>query len=109
MRTLLAVLAVSAGGVFGYDAAAPLGWQDVAAVDTRDGITVRDVSFRAPRLGRVQAYLVLPAGDGPFPAVVWMPGSNGSRDDLVEDARDLAKRGVAALLPQPAGPVLSCS
>jgi dienelactone hydrolase len=109
VKALLALAAVAAGGLFGYDAAAPLGWRDVAATDTRDGITVRDVSFVAPKLGRVPAYLVLPSGDGPFPAVVWMPGSNGSRDDMVEDARDLAKRGVAALLPQPAAPVLSCS
>jgi dienelactone hydrolase len=110
VRALLALVAVAAGGgLFGYDASAPLDWRDVAAVDTRDGITVRDVSFRAPRLGRVNAYLVLPEGTGPFPAVVWMPGSNGSRDDHVEDARDLAKRGIAALLPQPDGPVLSCS
>ena len=109
MRTLLALLAVSAGGLFGYAASAPLGWREIAAVDTRDGITVRDVSFQAPKLGRVQAYLVLPEGDGPFPAVVWLPGSNGSRDDHVEDARAIAKEGIASLLPQPAGPVLSCS
>ena len=108
MRAALALVAVAAGGLFGYDASAPLGWRDVGATDTRDGITVRDVSFNAPRLGRVAAYLVLPPGDGPFPAAVWMPGSRGTREDLVEDARDLAARGVAGLLPQPAGPVLSC-
>jgi dienelactone hydrolase len=107
MRALVALLAV-AGGLFSYDASAPLGWRDVGATDTRDDITVRDVSFLAPRLGRVPAYLVLPSGDGPFPAAVWMPGSRGTREDLVEDARTLAKQGIAALLPQPAGPVLSC-
>jgi dienelactone hydrolase len=109
VKAALALAVLAAGGLFGYDASAPLGWRDIAATDTRDGITVRDVSFNAPKLGRVPAYLVLPPGDGPFPAVVWMPGSNGSRDDMVEDARDLAKHGVAALLPQPAGPVLSCT
>jgi dienelactone hydrolase len=108
VRALLALVAVATGGLFGYDASAPLAWQDVGATDTRDGIVVRDVSFVAPRLGRVPGYLVLPQGDGPFPAVVWMPGSRGTREDLVEDARTLAKRGIAALLPEPAGPVLSC-
>ncbi|HEY3181486.1 MAG TPA: alpha/beta fold hydrolase [Gaiellaceae bacterium] len=108
MRALLALVIVATGGLFGYDASAPLAWRDIGATDTRDGITVRDVSFAAPKLGRVPAYLVLPQGDGPFPAAVWMPGSRGTREDLVEDARTLAKRGVAALLPQPAGPVLSC-
>jgi dienelactone hydrolase len=108
VRTLAALAALTAGGLFGYDASAPLAWRDAGAVDTRDGISVRDVSFRAPRIGRVAAYLVLPPGKGPFPAVVWMPGSNGSRDDFVEDARDLARRRIATLLPQPAAPVLSC-
>jgi dienelactone hydrolase len=108
VRALLALALLAGGGLFSYDASVPLGWRDAGAVDTRDGITVRDVSFLAPKLGRVQAYLVVPAGGGPFPAVVWSPGSNGSRDYLVEDARALAKRGIAGLLPQPAGPVLSC-
>lgn len=66
--------------------------RDNGVSDTRDGIVVRDLS-----LGAQQAYLVLPAGDGPFPAVVWSPGSNGTRDDQLEDARDLAKQGVAGL------------
>jgi dienelactone hydrolase len=109
MRIALALIAVAAGGLFSYDPSAPLGWRDAGSVDTRDGITVRDVSFLAPGLGRVRAYLVLPAGDGPFPAVVWSPGSNGSRDYMTEDARAVAKRGIAGLLPDPAAPVLECS
>ncbi len=66
--------------------------RDNGVVDTRDGIVVRDLS-----LGAQQAYLVLPAGEGPFPAVVWSPGLNGTRDHQIEDARDLAKQGVAGL------------
>ena len=39
---------------------------------------------------------------------MWLPGSNGTRDHLLEDARTVAKRGIAGFLPQPAGPVLTC-
>jgi dienelactone hydrolase len=67
-------------------------FRDNGVADSRDGIVVRDLS-----LGRQQAYLVLPAGGGPFPTVVWSPGLNGTRDDQLEDARDLAKQGVAGL------------
>jgi dienelactone hydrolase len=111
VRTLLALAAgaLAAGGLFSYDASAPLRWRDAGVTDSRDGISVRDVSYLVPKLGRVSAYLVVPAGNGPFPAVVWSPGSNGSRDEMVEDARDAAKRGIAGLVPQPAGPVLSCT
>ena len=69
--------------------------------DERDGITVRDISFASPVRGRVPAYLVLPSGSGPFPAVVWAPGSNGTRDDQLEEARDLAKRGIAGIIVTP--------
>src|SRR5215210_8193703 len=109
MTALAALVALAAGGgLFGYDTSRPLGYRDAGATDTRDGIVVRDVSFLAPKLGRVRAYLVLPAGDGPFPAAVFLPGSNGSRDHVLEDARDVAKHGVAGLAPDPAAPVLSC-
>jgi hypothetical protein len=47
VRTLAALAALAAGGLFGYDASAPLAWRDAGAVDTRDGITVRDVSYGA--------------------------------------------------------------
>jgi dienelactone hydrolase len=108
VRALAALLMLAGGGFFAYDASAPLGYRDAGRVDTRDGIVVHDVSFVAPKLGRVRAYFVVPAGDGPFPAAVFLPGSNGSRDHMLEDAREVAKHGIAGLLPEPAGPVLTC-
>jgi dienelactone hydrolase len=108
MKALAALALLAGGGLFAYDASAPLGYRDAGAIDTREGIAVHDVSFVAPKLGRVRAYLVLPAGDGPFPAAVFLPGSNGTRDHLLEDARDVAEHGIAGLLPEPAGPVLTC-
>jgi dienelactone hydrolase len=47
----------------------------------------------------VTAYLVLPPGEGPFPAVVFMHGSDGYRVSFLGEALGLAKDGIASLLP----------
>ncbi len=60
-------------------------------------IKIRDVSFASPRGGRVPAYLILPPGKGPFPAVVYLHGSGGGRLDLVAHGGWLAARHAVAL------------
>jgi dienelactone hydrolase len=87
--------------LYAYDGGRPLDVRE-AGVQTRSGnVTVHDLTFASPKRGRVPAYLVLPSGTGPFPAVVMEPGSNGDRDVVVEDLVDLAKRGVAGLVITP--------
>jgi cephalosporin-C deacetylase-like acetyl esterase len=114
------LLATSAGAVppysqlaklYGYNASAPLDVGE-AGVTTEEGIAVHDLSYASPVRGRVPAYLVLPAGTGPFPVVLYAPGSNGTRDDFLGDARLLAKRGLAGFLftpphNRPGGPLLT--
>src|SRR5882724_10703270 len=70
-----------------YDKSAPLNIQQLSAKD-RDGVKVYEVSYDAPvgdrsdavgpSGGVVTAYLVVPPGKGPFPAVIYghwcMPG-----------------------------------
>ena len=97
--------------LYAYAAAAPLDVRE-AGVTTEEGIAVHDLSYASPVRGRVPAYLVLPAGEGPFPVVLYAPGSNGTRDDFLGDARLLAKRGLAGLLftpphNRPGGPLLT--
>src|SRR5512132_2766319 len=71
-----------------YDRSAPLNVKE-AGVQDRVGITVHDISYSTPAGERaasigpsgntVTAYLIVPPGKGPFPAVVYghwcMPGS----------------------------------
>jgi hypothetical protein len=97
--------------LYAYDSSAPLGVRE-AGVTTSGGIAVRDLSFVSPVRGRVPAYLVLPPGDGPFPVVLYAPGSSGTRDELLGDAQALAARGVAGFLftpphIRPDGPLLT--
>src|SRR3954471_14996200 len=71
--------------------------------EERDGATVIELSYDSPRGGRVPATLVLPAGKGPFPAILfghWMMqrSSFRNRKEFLEEALLLARSGAASLL-----------
>ncbi len=95
-----------------YDKSQPLEMSQ-AGVQERDGIKVYDISYKSPvgdraslvgpNGGNVTAYLVVPAGKGPFPAVVYchwcMPGSEKkNRSEFLDEAIVLAHSGVISLL-----------
>jgi dienelactone hydrolase len=87
---------------FDYDRSAPLDVRE-AGVQDRGGIEVRDISYASPKGGRVPAYLVVPAGKGPFPAAIWghwywenSPQRN--RTEFLDEAVVLAKSGLLSLL-----------
>lgn len=96
-----------------YDKSAPLNLKQ-AGVQEREGVKVFDISYSAPvgdrgaaigpNGGVVTAYLVVPAGNGPFPAVIYghwcMPGSEKkNRTEFLDEAVVLAHTGVISLLP----------
>jgi dienelactone hydrolase len=87
---------------FDYDKKASLDVTELGRED-RDGVTVVDLTYASPRGGRVPAYLVLPAGKGPFAAVLFghwmMPGSPlKHRGQFLDEAVLLAHAGAASLL-----------
>jgi dienelactone hydrolase len=84
---------------FDYDSAAPLDVKEVKS-DARDGATVHDITYAGPD-GRIDAFLIIPDGDGPFPAVEFMPGAPGARYTFFTEAMELAKAGIVSLLPDP--------
>jgi dienelactone hydrolase len=70
-----------------------------------DGVTIRDINYAAytPQRGRIKAYLIQPAGKGPFAGVLffhWYGTPNGNRDQFLNEAVSLAKQGTASLLIQ---------
>jgi dienelactone hydrolase len=90
-----------------YDKQAPLDIREVGA-EHRGNVTIHDISYASPKGGRVPAYLVVPAGKGPFAAVIWghwyMPGSAFlNRKEFLDEAVMLAPAGVVSLLPD--GPI----
>jgi dienelactone hydrolase len=96
-----------------YDTLAPLNLKQ-AGVQDRDGVKVHDISYSSPvgdrgaavgpNGGVVTAYLVVPPGKAPFPAVIYghwcMPGSEKkNRTEFLDEAIVLAHSGVLSLLP----------
>src|ERR1700694_1656770 len=96
-----------------YDQSAPLDVKQ-AGIEERDGVRIYDISFSSPvserskavgpNGGTVTAYLIVPAGQGRFPAVIFghwcMPGSEKkNRTEFLDEAIVLAHSGVISLLP----------
>ena len=94
-----------------YDEHAPLDIKQ-KELQARDGIKLFDISYASPvgtravgpNGGIVTAYLILPPGRGPFPAVIYghwcMPGSDRkNRTEFLDEALMLAHSGVISLLP----------
>jgi dienelactone hydrolase len=86
--------------LFEYDAAAPLDLVD-EAWEEREGVAVRDVSWASPRCGRMDAYLVVPQGEGEGSrgGVILLHGMPGQRGNLLPRAVRLARAGAVCLLP----------
>jgi dienelactone hydrolase len=90
---------------FGYEAALPLQYVNRGRINpSTEPIAVEDVSFRAGNQ-RVKSYLLVPPGRDRRPAVVFVHGSGGDRQDMLEEARRLASRNVVALtITEPSTP-----
>jgi len=90
---------------FDYDHAAPLDVQ-IHATETRDGVTIHDLTFASPKGDRVAAYLVLPpeGTPGPHPGILWMHwlephDVDSNRTEFLDEAVTLAQQGVISVLP----------
>lgn len=96
-----------------YDELAPLDLKQ-KGLQVRDGIKIFDISYASPVGNRaasvgpdggiVTAYLIVPPGHGPFPAVIYghwcMPGSDKkNRTEFLDEALVLAHSRVVSLLP----------
>ena len=82
---------------YGYDAAAPVRLRDLGRVNSKSKLRVSDVVYAGADGHAVSGYLLTPPGKGPYPAVVYLHGSGGSRADFVGIASWLAARGAVAL------------
>jgi len=89
--------------LFDYDRTHPLDMV-VEAEEVRDGITIQSVKYYGAdhpayqRPLRVTAYLVLPPGDGPFPAILYLHAGMMTKDQYLDEAIFLAKQNVVCLL-----------
>ncbi len=82
---------------FAYDAATPLDVKQVS-VEERAGAKVFDLTYASPQGGRVPAYLVMPAGKGPFAGIVFMHWGQGNRSEFLAEALLIARAGAASIM-----------
>lgn len=87
--------------LFEYDRSEPFDLIS-GATYPKYGATVQQVSFKHDG-EYVGALLVTPPGQGPFPVVVYAPGSNTAGTMWLKDAGALAKEGYAGLLLDESG------
>jgi dienelactone hydrolase len=92
---------------FEYDRKTPIDIKEIG-IEHRGNIAIHDISYASPKGGRVPAYLVVPAGKGPFAAVIWghwywENSSMRNRREFLDEAVALAHAGVVSLLTD--GPI----
>jgi len=88
----------SAIHLFDYDSSQPLDIQDKVIQDNNE-FTIHDITYASPKGGRVPAYLVVPKGKGPFPAVLFGHYGLGTRSEFIPEAKFYAKAGAVSLIP----------
>jgi dienelactone hydrolase len=90
--------------MFDYDQNAPLGIQELSSQHTGT-VTVKDITYPSPVDGHaIAAYLIVPDGGGPFPAVMYVhwyepSADNSNRTEFRQEAIQLAEQGAVSLLP----------
>ena len=87
--------------LFAYNQNSPLSVKEVSA-ENRGDVTVRDITF-VPRPGgrEVKAYVVVPAGNGPFAGMLWvhwLGEEKSNRTQFLDEAVELAPKGVVSVL-----------
>lgn len=104
---LLAVTGSSAAKPqFSYDRHRPLALR-LAPATTRDGVVRQPLTFDAGH-GRKAAFWTHPEVAGPWPVVLFSPGSDGNARTQLPDADRLARRGIASLTLAPPAPLVTC-
>jgi dienelactone hydrolase len=88
--------------LFAYDSSVGFDLKEVSAKE-QGGVSVRDIDYAAhtAQRGRIKAYLIRPAGQGPFAAVLffhWLGRPNGNRNQFLDEAVALARQGAVSLL-----------
>lgn len=82
---------------FDYDRAQPLDVRE-SSIEYREGVAVHVVSYASVAPNRVDAFLVVPPGQGKHPAAIFVHPVLGSRYTFLDEAVEFAQRGAVSLL-----------
>jgi dienelactone hydrolase len=98
--------AAAARPSFSYDRSRPLNLR-LGETQAGGGVVRQALTFDAGR-GQKRAYWTHPEGSGPWPAVLFSPGSDGDATTQLPDADRLAERGIASLTLDPPRSLVLC-
>lgn len=98
------ILAACGGGsketagdpIYDYDESEPIARRDNGLANSDYPIKIHDISYDGGA-ERVPGFLLLPPGDGPYPAVIYLHGQGGDRLEMLYTASWLAARRAVAL------------
>ncbi len=82
---------------FEYDRAAPLNVERAVLEEEKD-LKVYELTYTSPKGGRVNALLVVPAGDGPYAAIIFAHWGLGTYYQYLPEAKLYARVGAVSLL-----------
>jgi dienelactone hydrolase len=82
---------------FAYDHTKPLAERTGAVVVSGKNLVGRAVSYAGAGGARVKGFLLVPQSGGRHPAVLFLHGSGGNRQDLLVPAAELALRGAVTM------------
>lgn len=88
---------LDANTVFSYDAAKPLNLK-VGNAELVGAVSVSAISYESPKGGRVQGYLVVPPGKGPFAAIVYMHWGQANSSEFLSEAVAMANVGAIGIM-----------
>jgi dienelactone hydrolase len=91
---------------FSYDRSRPFRLH-LGDARSANGVTRQPLTFDAGH-GVKAAYWTHPDGAGPWPVVLFSPGSDGTAASQLPDADRLALRGIASLTVAPPAPLITC-
>ena len=113
LACLAALILVSCGGggkesasdpVYAYDESEPIARRDNGLANSDYPIKIHDISYDGGA-ERVPGFLLLPPGEGPYPAVIYLHGQGGDRLEMLYAASWLAgRRAVALTVESPYSP-----
>ena len=96
-RSLASIRAEDSLIEFSYDEHASLDL-DIQRTELEADMRVTDFTYASPRGGRVPARFILPEGEGPYPAILFLHGSAGNIELMTPEAKRFVNLGAAALL-----------
>lgn len=68
------------------------------STEYKNNIAIHDINYSGLTEKIINAYLVEPQGEGPFPGIIFAHPGPGSRNTFLDEAIELAEKGAMSLL-----------